>query len=219
MQADRELQIHSWWRWGNGIKIGWGWHTAWARWSGRWWQAGWWSTLPRWWWNQSRWRWTTSSPGVNQLEAELQEKLLSFPIPMRPKSVVRLINFSGRNLECNGLVWLSSKQKVLPLSVWGFHFLLVSRHEPVSRHDAFSNLRIIHLKQQTLLSILWVSLLGNSVAGTADLDKLLDIYSSLLRSRLYRRILGLLSGTSGQVALMLLSLGVGQVRGFIIVQS
>ena len=63
-----------------------------------------------------------------------------------------------------------------------------------------------HLKEQRLLSVFRVPLLGDPVARPPDLDKLFDVHPRLLRGGLHGGLLGLLGGTAGQVALMLLAL-------------
>jgi hypothetical protein len=87
------------------------------------------------------------------------------------------------------------------------------------RHNALCNFWIVNLVQERLLSVFWVTLLGNSVTRTTNLYKLLDVNSSLLRCRLDGRFFGLLGGPPGEVTLMLLALCVGQVASLVVVQG
>ena len=48
-------------------------------------------------------------------------------------------------LESYGFVGLRCHQEVLPAPVRGLNPLLVGGHEPMARHDAFCDLRIIDL--------------------------------------------------------------------------
>ena len=86
-------------------------------------------------------------------------------------------------LERDGLVGLSRKEEVLPLPVRRLHLLLVGRHEPVPRLDPLRYLGVVHLKHEGLLAGLGAPLLGHPVAGTADLDKLLDVNAGLLGAK------------------------------------
>jgi len=138
---------------------------------------------------------------------------------MGPKSCVRFVNFARGYLERDRLIRLSSEQKILPLSIWGLDLLLVCRHKSVARYDPLCYLRVIHLEEQALLAILRVPLLSDPVPRPANLDKLLDINPSLLRSRLDRSIRSFLGSSSCQVALMLLSLGMCQVGSLVVMQG
>ena len=53
-----------------------------------------------------------------------------------------------------------------------------------------------YLKQQTLLSGLWITLLGHLVARTSNFNKLLYVNSDLFRCRLSWSLLGFFSSTS-----------------------
>lgn len=171
-------------------------------------------------WGDERWgRGAVWFAGVLELEAKLQEEFFSFLVPVTPETMVRLVNFTRRNLEGDGFIRLRGKEQILPLPIWRFYLLFVGRHEPVPGCHPLSNLRIVHLKQQRLLPVLRVSLLGHPVTGPTYLDELLDVYTSLLRSWLNRSVLGLLGSAPGQVRLMLLTLSVRQVAGLIVVKS
>ena len=85
--------------------------------------------------------------------------------------------------------------------------------------DPVRDFRVVDFEKERLLPGLWISLLRHSVAGTTDLDELLDVDSGLLRRRLNRRFFGLLGSAPGQVALVLLSLRVGQVRSLVVVKG
>jgi len=89
----------------------------------------------------------------------------------------------------------------------------------MSWDNSLCYLRIVDLKQQALLSVLWVSLFSHSVTRSSDLDKFLDVYSSLERSGLDWGLLSLLGRSPGEVALMLLTLSVGKVGGLVIMES
>merc|ERR1719291_724102 len=74
----------------------------------RWWH---WRSCWSWWhwrWRQARWRWNrfgrrrhhgrgrgpsngAATPGIGQLEAELQEELLGLLVPVRPEPLLRLV--------------------------------------------------------------------------------------------------------------------------------
>lgn len=51
-----------------------------------------------------------------------------------------------RYLEGDGFVGLCCHQEVLPAPIWGLNPLLIRRHEPMARHDAFCNLWVIDLQ-------------------------------------------------------------------------
>ena len=72
--------------------------------------------------------------------------------------------------------------------------------------DPLSDLWVVHLKHEGLLSGFRASLLGHPVARSANLDKLLDVYTGLLRCWLLWCILGLFCGPPSEVALMFLAL-------------
>jgi len=130
-----------WWRWRNSRPRG----RRFRRWRqivGRCWGSG--GNHSRWWsWSSSV---ASSSTGIHQLETELEEKLFRLSVPMCPKTIFRLVNFARWYLECNGLIWFSSEQKILPFSVWRFNFLFISRHESVSWHNSLCYFRIINFK-------------------------------------------------------------------------
>lgn len=153
-----------------------------------------------------------------QLERKLQEELLGVLVPVGPELSLGFLHFPRGHLEGNRLVRFRRKQQVLPLAVWRFDLLLVRRHEPMARNDSVLNLRIVNLEQQRLLVIVGLPLLRHSIAGTTDLDELLRLDPGLLRLHTRGRLLGLLRGTSGQIGLMLLALGVGQIASLIVVQ-
>lgn len=81
-------------------------------------------------------------------KCKLQKELFSIPIPVCPKFIVHLFDFSARYFECYSFVWFSSEQQVLPFAIWWLYFLLVSRHETVSWINIISNLckKIVLLK-------------------------------------------------------------------------
>ena len=75
------------------------------------------------------------------------------------------------------------------------------------------------LVEERLLLVVGVPLLCHPVAGSSDLDKLLDVDPGLLGRRLDGSLLGLLGGPPRQVGLMLLTLGVRQVAGLHSIRS
>ena len=89
----------------------------------------------------------------------------------------------------------------------------------MSRHHALRDLRVVDLEEEALLPVVRVPLLGHPVAGPPDLHQLLYVNPGLERRGLHRRVLGLLGGPPGQVALVLLALGVGQVARLVVVES
>lgn len=149
---------------------------------------------------------------------ELKKKLLGLSVPVGPELSLCLVDLPARHLEGNGLIGLSSHEQVLPAAVWGLNPLLVGRHEAVAWHDALSNLRVVNLKQQALLAHLCVPLLGHFVARAANLHKLFYFHLDLLRCWLGRGFLGLFGSSPGQVSLVFLPLGVGQVAPLIVMQ-
>lgn len=150
---------------------------------------------------------------------ELKKKLLGLSVPVGPKLALSLVDLAARHLEGDGLIGLSSHEQVLPAAVRGLDPLLVGRHEAVAGHDTLCNLRVVDLEQQALLAHLCVPLLGHFVARAANLHKLLHLHLDLLRCRLGRGFFGLLGSSPGQVSLMFLPLGVGQVAPLVVMQS
>lgn len=150
---------------------------------------------------------------------ELKKKLLGFSVPVGPKLALSLVNLPAWHLESNGLIGLSSHEQVLPAAVWRLDPLLISRHETVAWHDTLCDLRVVNLEQQALLAHLCVPLLGHFVPRAANLHKLLHLHLDLLRCRLGGGFFGLLGSSPGQVSLMFLPLGMGQVAPLIVMQS
>lgn len=150
---------------------------------------------------------------------ELEKKLLGLSVPVGPELALGLVDLPAGNLEGDGLIGLGGHQQVLPAPVGRLDPLLIGRHEAVPGHDALGNLRVVDLEEEALLAHLGVPLLGHFVAGTADLHKLLDFHLDLFGRWLCGSFLGLLGGSPGQVGLMLLALGVGQVAPLVVVQG
>ena len=50
------------------------------------------------------------------------------------------------HLEGNGLIRLSSKEKILPLTVWWFNSLFIGRHKAMTRDNTVHNFRVVHLQ-------------------------------------------------------------------------
>lgn len=153
------------------------------------------------------------------LEGELQKELLGRPVPVSPELLGVLIDLPTGDLEGDSLVWFGGKEEVLPLLVRWLHLLFIGGHESMTRHDALHDLRQVNLIEQTLLSHLWITLLGHLVSRASNLDKLLDIHPGFLRRRLGGRILSLLGSSPRQVCLMLLALSVSQVASLIVMKS
>lgn len=149
---------------------------------------------------------------------ELEEKLLSFPVPVSPKLAFSLVNLPAWHLEGNGLVGLGGHEQVLPAPVRRLDPLLVGGHEAVAGHDALGNLGVVDLEEEALLTHLRVPLLGHFVARAADLHELLHLHLDLLWRRLGGGLLGLLGCSPGQVGLMLFPLGVREVTPLVVVQ-
>ena len=63
------------------------------------------------------------------------------------------------------------------------HLLLIGAHEPVLRRNTLSDLRIIDLEEQRLLTGGRVTLLRHLVARSADLYEFLRLDARLLRLR------------------------------------
>lgn len=194
-------------RWRQGIRERWARRKAIHEWG--------WGPLDTW---GSRWE-AGRGRGLLHLKVELKKKLLSLSVPMGPELALSLVNLPAWHLEGDGLVGLSGHEQVLPAAVRGLNPLLVGRHEAVAWHDALCDLRIVNLEQQALLAHLCVPLLGHFVARAANLDKLLHLYLDLLRGRLGGGLLGLLGSSPGQVSLMFLPLGMGQVAPLIVMQG
>lgn len=190
------------------------WHTHWSRWRRHHW---------------SRWRrrhilhrcigplglrltrWSTR--GNRQLndfwfhfETELQEKLLCFFVPHDPELAFTFIHFSTGNLESNGLIWLCSKQQILPTTIRWLHLLLISRHESMTRSNAFTNFRVINLEKQTLLATLTIPLLSYPVTRTTNFNKFFDVNTWLGRCRLLGRFFSFFGSSSRKIGLMLFPL-------------
>ncbi len=162
---------------------------------------------------------SSASAGIYQLETELKEELFGLPVPVGPESGLGLVHLPRWHFESDSLVRLCGKHEVLPLSVRGLHLLLIGGHEAVPGAHALRDLGVVYLKQEALLAIVRIPLLGHSVAWPPDLNELLDVDTRLKGSRLDRGVLGLLGGSPGEVALMLLALGVSQVGGLIVMQG
>jgi len=160
-----------------------------------------------------------ASARIHQLETKLEEKLLSLFVPVGPESCLGLVHLPRWHFESDRLVGLRGEHEVLPLSVRGLHLLLVGRHKAVPGAHALRDLGVVDFEQEALLAVVRVPLLGHPVARPPDLHELLDVDSSPERSGLDWSVLGLLGGPPGEVALMLLALGVGQVRSLIVMQG
>lgn len=139
-------------------------------------------------------------------------------------------------------------EEVLPCAVGHLDVLLERRHEPVARLDALRDLRVVHLEEhaelardripdlgdlravvggQSQLSTPRATLAGTHlVSGASDLDEGLCGDGHLLRLDL-QRLLGREAGgvivvlccSPGEVRLMLLALGVGEVGALVRVES
>ena len=138
---------------------------------------------------------------------------------MGPEPGLGLVHLPRGHLEPDCLVGLGGEHEILPFSVWRLHLLLVGRHEAMPGAHALSDLGVVNLEQQALLAVVGIPLLGHPVAGPPDLDELLDVDPRPEGSRLDRGVLGLLGGPPREVALMLLTLGVSQVGGLIVMQG
>jgi len=152
-------------------------------------------------------------------EVELQEKLFGLRVPVSPELSLVLVNLPAGHLERYGLVRLSSEQQILPLSIRGFHPLLVRRHEPVPRGCPVHDFRVIHLEQQGLLLRLRNPLLRYFVTGSSNFDEFFHFNNRFERRGLNGLLLSVPSGTFRQIRLMLFALGVRQVASLIIVKS
>jgi hypothetical protein len=56
------------------------------------------------------------------------------------------VNFCAWNLECNDLIGLSSKEKILVQFVPWLHPLLIRRHKSMPRLGSIFNFRVLNLK-------------------------------------------------------------------------
>jgi hypothetical protein len=56
------------------------------------------------------------------------------------------VNFCAWNLECNDLIRLSSKEKILVQFVPRLHPLLIRRHKSMPRLGSIFNFRVLNLK-------------------------------------------------------------------------
>lgn len=107
----------------------------------------------------------------------------------------------------------------MPLAIRWFYSLFVCGHKPVSWYYIIRHFRVIHLEQQTLLTRLWIALLGDSITGSTDLHEFLRFNPRLLRRQGLWCFLSLLCSTPGQIGLMLLALCVRQVTPLVVVQG
>ena len=48
-------------------------------------------------------------------------------------------------LKGNSLIWLCSKQQILPLPIWWFHLLFISCHKSVAWSNSLHNFRVVNL--------------------------------------------------------------------------
>lgn len=65
--------------------------------------------------------------------------------------MLRNRNAAPTHLEGNSLIWLSSKEQVLPTTIRGLNALFVSRHETMPWPNSFSDLWIVNLKEKQLV--------------------------------------------------------------------
>ncbi len=116
--------------------------------------------------------------------------------------------------------------QVLPIPVRLLLVLLEAAHEPVPRLDALCDVWVVHLVEQAELAGDGVAHLGHLVTGRADLDELLVLDLVLLplglECLLGGELVGVVlvaGGAAGEVGLVLLALGVGQVGALVGVEG
>lgn len=154
---------------------------------------------------------------MRHLEVKLQEELFRIIVPVSPELALPLVDLSTGNLESNGLVRLAGNEQILPRFIWRFDTLFVCRHETMFRHT-FGNLRVVNLKQQTMLSIIRISLFCYFVSRSSNLHKLLDAHFCFFRGWLNGSFFCFLGCSASKVLLMLLSLSVSKITSLIIMK-
>jgi hypothetical protein len=152
------------------------------------------------------------------LEKELEGVVLGVGVPVGPELAVGAVNVFGLDPEANGLVGLSGHEEVLVVLGGRLDFLLKGGHESVQGLDVFGNLRVLDLEEEAQLVGGRVADLCDLVPGLSDLEGILldlDLGGGGLRGEGDVRVPGLFHGTTGEVGLVLLALGVGQVRALV----
>jgi len=153
---------------------------------------------------------------VVRQKTQLQRKLFSVFLPVAREGPFRFIDTFVRDFEGNRLVGLTREQEVLVFAIMRFDALFVRRHETVSGlcvHCFF----VIDLKKEALDAGVGVSLLRHLVPRAPEFDctSHFDVgfggWHNRGVFRFFRR-------PSGEVRLVSLSLRVGEVVAFVVVQ-
>ena len=151
-------------------------------------------------------------------EKELQSVLSFVLIPGIEIFSLREIDFHVRDLESYSFIGLSCKEQILVLVIYCLYFLLIRAHYAIARLQLRLNFRVFNFKQKRLLTCLWVFLLYDVKAWSANLLRHSLFGDPDLWLRQIRVVLLLSQLPSVQVCLMFLPGGVSQVRRFVGVQ-
>lgn len=160
-------------------------------------------------------------------EHDLNPILLRIRVPEAKLLILSLIQLSRRNLESHTLVRLGGNNQILKILVGLFGALRESVHDLPLGRQLRRGIRVLQLKEQTLLSRHGVADLCDLVPRAANLD---DVAARVeaggdaggqARGRVdvLLALLLLAGGTAGEVGLVLLALGVGEVGAVVLVDG
>ena len=109
---------------------------------------------------------------ISRLEPQLKCKDLCIAVPRLNQFVTAAFDLNRRDLECNRLIRLGSKDEVLIVFVVRLHLLLKRSHQAMSRLYPFINLRILDAYYQTALLGLHIRLLNKLIGWASNRNEL-----------------------------------------------